>query len=284
MAPGLIPSLFRLARPGITAAVLLTGYTGMVLGQGGIPGWRPTVVTLLALFAVSAGAVMLNGVIERGRDAGMRRLHRRLSALRRIGDGAAIAIGSTLIAAGTAAAWFLANRLTALLLVAAVVSYVPLYTLWLKRLTHGAVPGGIPGALPVLVGYGAARGTLGPDALLVFLILFLWQPPHFWLLALRHYDDYRQGGIPVPVVGHGDRYAGLLIRTYIFSLLPASLSLWLFGFCSWRYAVAVVLCWLPFAATAWRADRGTRTAFRFSILYLTALCLTVILDVVIAAG
>lgn len=278
--PGLLPSLLRMIRPGLTVAVLLAGYTGMVLGKGGFPACGVTLGTIVALGMTSSGAVILNGVIERESDAGMRRLRRRVAALRRIGVVPSLMIAAMLVVGGLAVAWLSANGLTALLIATAVVCYVLFYTLFLKRLTHGTVPGGIPGALPVLAGYAAVRGTLGLDALFLFLILFLWQPPHFWLLTLRHEDDYRQAGILVPATTHGARYAGLLIRTYLAALLPATLSLWLFGFCSWRYAVVAVAAWLPFAVTAWRPDHGKRavTAFRLSIVYLTVLCSAIILD------
>ncbi len=278
--PELFPALLRMVRPGLTVAVLLAGYTGMVLGDGGFPPCGVTLGVLFALAMTAAGAVILNGVVERKKDAGLHRLRRRVAALHRVGVVPATCIGSALIVAGLATAWLSANRLTLLLLATAVVFYVLLYTCWLKRLPHGTVPGGVPGALPVLVGYAAVRDTLGPEALFLFLILFLWQPPHFWLLTLHHGDDYRRARIPAPITTGDTRYACLLIRSYIVALLPATLSLWLFGYCSWRYAVVTGICWLQFAVTAWRPDRRNRavTAFRFSIIFLTVLCLAVILD------
>ena len=285
--PCLISSLVRLARPWIMVSVLLSGYTGMVLGQGGFPGWFPTVISLFSLLVTSVGSVMMNGVMERDSDAIMVRLRQRGASLRRVGVAPTLVIGTTLVVAGVVSAWLLLNPLTGLILLGAVILYVPVYTLWLKRqLSHATVPGGIPGALPVLAGYAAARGALELDAALLFLIVFLWQPPHFWLLTLRHGDDYRQAGIPVPLVRHGTWYTILLIRAYVLSLLPATLSLWLFGFCSWRYAAAVTACWLPFAAVACSADRGDRlpAAFRLSIAYLTIVCLSIIIDRAFSVG
>jgi protoheme IX farnesyltransferase len=143
------------------------------------------------------------------------------------------------------------------------------------------VPGGFPGALPVLIG-GAAGGWIGPDVWIMFGIMLLWQPPHFWALALEYRLDYQAAGVPALPVARGEQYTKLLIFVYATALLPASLALWLFGFCSAWYAGAALALGVAFLAACYvfvvRTSRF-RLAFCASILYLTALLAVIICDI-----
>jgi protoheme IX farnesyltransferase len=157
-----------------------------------------------------------------------------------------------------------------------------LYTLYLKRRSpFGAVPGGIPGALPVLIGCAASAGTLRPEALALFALMLLWQPAHFWLLALACREDYRAAGIPVLPVVLGERYAKALIFLYATALVPASLALSFMGAASAPFCAFAALDGAAFLAACWRftirSDRHMK-AFRASILYLALLLLAVVAD------
>jgi protoheme IX farnesyltransferase len=180
------------------------------------------------------------------------------------------------------------NPLASILILAAVLTYTLLYTLRFKRRSPwGTVTGGIPGALPVLIGYAASANSLGLDCLILFTVLLLWQPPHFWSLALEYRRDYRTAGIPVLPVTHGEGYTKLLIFIYASAMLPASLSLWLFGFCSAWYAGAALSCGLVFLAACWFSicrSRCFAIAFSASILYLMLLFTAIVGDICFIQG
>ncbi|HEX9023394.1 MAG TPA: UbiA family prenyltransferase, partial [Geobacteraceae bacterium] len=175
------------------------------------------------------------------------------------------------------------NSLTLTLVLAAVLSYGLLYTLCLKRRSPwGAVMGGIPGALPVLVGYAAVANCVRIDGIILFAVMLLWQPPHFWALALEYSDDYRAASIPVLPVTHGKRFTAIFTLIFAASLVPASLLLWFSGFCSARYACAALIAGVAFLASCYlfivRKERYA-LAFNASIIYLTLLFAAIIGDI-----
>jgi protoheme IX farnesyltransferase len=175
------------------------------------------------------------------------------------------------------------NATTCLLLAAAAAGYAILYTLvWKRRSPYGTIPGAVPGALPVLIGYAAVNPRIGMDGVLLFLILVFWQPPHFWALALRHQAEYRAAGVPVLPVAFGEPYTKVLIFLYAAALLPLSLSLWALGYLSARFGWAAFLLGAGFLAVFYRDTVATRRfgrAFAASIVYLTLLLLALLADV-----
>ena len=286
IAPGGTDRVFalaRLAKPGIVAAVLLAGFSGMVLASQGWPDGRTGVVCLVCLFLAAAGSAIINGVLDAPLDVQMARLHKRVTALETAGRKRVTAIALTGIGIALILALRYLGSLTFYLILAAVLSYTLLYTLRLKRRSPwGAVPGGIPGALPALIGYAAAAHTLRLDAVILFAVMLLWQPPHFWALALEYRHDYTAAGLPVLPAVHGEKFTRLLIFIYATALLPASLALWLFGFCSSWYAGAALACWVGFLAACYFFLVRTRrcaVAFRASILYLMLLFAAIVGDI-----
>lgn len=281
-------ALLLLAKPGIVAAVALAGYAGMTLAARGAPAPRTALVCLTALVLTAGGAALLNVLFEAASDARMARLGRRNAALRQVGTGTALTAAGGALALGLGLDFALLPPLTGLLTLAAIVAYAVVYTLWLKRRSpYGAVPGGIPGALPVLIGYSAVAPAIGIDGVLLFLVMLLWQPPHFWTLALHYRDDYRRAGVPALPAVRGATYTTLLIFLYATALLPATLALWLFGCCSARFAGAALLLGLAFLGACFRylvITRRYRRAFAASLLYLVALLAAVIADFVGRAG
>ena len=278
---GLARALLLLTKPGIVAATALVGFAGLVVAGRGWPDPGPALACMAALASAATGSAMLNIVLEAAADVRLKRLERRVAALERVGRGRALVLAGSLIVTGLLLSRGFLPPHTTLLLLAAIVSYTLVYTLCLKRSAWGAVPGGLPGALPVLIG-GAAGGWIGPDVWILFGIMLLWQPPHFWALALEHRCDYQTAGVPALPVARGERYTKLLIFVYATALLPASLALWLFGFCSAWYAGAALLLGVAFLAACYlfvvRTSRF-RLAFCASILYLTALLTAVICDI-----
>ena len=281
-------ALGRLAKPGIVAAVLMAGFTGMVLAQRGWPDGRTGLICLICLFLSAAGSAMINGLLDAPLDLRMVRLRKRVAALETAGRRQVLALALTGIAIALVLALSCLGLLAFSLILAAVLSYTLLYTLRLKRRSPwGAIPGGIPGALPVLIGYAAAAHTLRLDGIILFAVILLWQPPHFWALALEYRHDYAAAGVPVLPATHGERYTRLLACVYATALLPASLALWLFGFCSPWYAGAALTCGSAFLAACYlflgRARRFS-LVFSASILYLILLFATVVGDICFIQG
>jgi protoheme IX farnesyltransferase len=283
-----LASFIILMKPGIVAAVLLAGFAGMVLAGRGLPDSQTCLFCLVSLFLAAAGSAMINGVLDARRDLRMERLKTRVAALEKAGQGRVLATALT----GIGIALFLAFRflgpLAFLLILAAVLTYTLLYTLRLKRCSPwGTVTGGIPGALPVLIGYAALAHSLGLDSFILFTVMLLWQPPHFWSLALEYRRDYLAAGLPVLAVTHGERYAGILIFLYASAMLPASLSLWLFGFCSAWYAGCALLSGVAFLGACYLfifRSRRFAMAFNASIIYLVFLFAAIIVDICFIQG
>ncbi len=285
-AAGKLHAALVVLRPGIGAAVTLSGLAGMVLAARGMPPPGIVLPGLACILMAACGSAAVNGVAEAGSDARMERLAGRGAALRRLGRREAIVLSLSLIAASLLLSVRFLPRLASVLLLAAVVSYALLYTFWLKRSSpFGTVPGGIPGALPVLIGYAAAAPGLGADGLLLFATVLMWQPPHFWALALDRQEDYRAAGVPVLPVAMGEPYTKALIFLYAGALPPLSLALWVLGYCSGYFAAAALLLAAGFLFSCWRnivARRRFGRAFGASVVYISLLLLAVILDVLFA--
>ncbi len=280
--PGRISSALVIAKPGIAAGVAAAGLAGMALAGNGLPDGRTAALGLGCIVSAASGAAIVNGLVDAPLDARMRRLAGRVAALRAVGRRPAFALSVVLISGALAVSFACLNALAALLILAAVVSYAFLYTLYLKRRSpYGTIPGGIPGALPVLIGSAAVSGRVGLPALVLFVVMLLWQPPHFWTLALKAQEDYRAAGIPALPVALGEPYTRVLIFVYTVALLPMSLSLWVFGCCSGFYAGAAALLWAYFAASCHRNAVATRRfgkAFGSSIVYMMGLLASVVVD------
>ena len=261
----------------------LAGFSGMVLAGRGVPKPGTALLTLACILAAACGSAALNTVLDAGIDEKMPRLARRIAVLRTLGRGNVAAAAGTAIAVSLVLSARFVNVTTSLLLAVAAAGYTVLYTLlWKRRSPYGTIPGAIPGALPVLIGYAAVNPRIGADGVLLFLILVLWQPPHFWALALRHQSEYRAAGVPVLPVAFGEPYTKVLIFLYAAALLPLSLALWALGFLSWRFGWAAFLLGAGFLAVFYRDTVATRRfgrAFASSIVYLTLLFLALLVDV-----
>lgn len=278
-------SALLLSKPGIAGGVGLAGLAGMVLAERGMPPAAVVVPCLAGIIGAAAGAAILNGILDRTADARMPRVSGRVLAMRRVGGGGALALALVLISAALFLFFRRFHAVTAVLLLTAVLSYSLLYTLFLKRRSpYGTIPGGIAGALPVVIGYSAVAGRIGMDGVALFLVMILWQPPHFWTLALAHEEEYRDAGIPVLPVALGEPYTKVLIFLYGVALLPASLALWAFGYLSAGFAAAAAGLWGFFLWSCYRNTvrrRRFRSAFGASILYILGILLAVIVDLTV---
>ncbi|MDQ4006327.1 MAG: heme o synthase [Actinomycetota bacterium] len=264
----------QLLKPDIIVLLLITTVPAMILAAHGLPPSSLIAATLLGGTLAAGGANALNCYVDRDIDTVMSRTRRRPIPSHRVEPTAALWFGLTLIGLAFAFLWTTVNLLAATLAVAAAGFYVLVYTAWLKRSTpQNIVIGGAAGAVPALVGWAAVTGDVGPPALILFAIVFMWTPPHFWALALRHADDYRRAGVPMLPSVRGRRTTAIQIVLYSVALVATSLLLWPAAGLGLLYVVAasglgVTFIW--FAVRVLR-DTGTRAAmalFRFSITYL----------------
>lgn len=274
-------------KPGIVAAVMLAGFAGMVMGAHGLPEAGRLLACMVSLFLAASGAALLNNLLDADTDLRMARLAQRTAALDRIGKKNTAAVASTAILISLGIAVTFINPLTALLLVAAVLGYTPLYTLLLKRRSpYGAVPGGLSGALPVLIGSAAAGTPMNLEALTLFTLMLLWQPPHFWTLALEYRDDYQAAGLPVLPVVRGVAYTKRMI--IIFAATQLLVTIWLGirgGRSAWYTATSILLAFIFLGVCAWSVavKNRYRRGFVASLLYLVLLLSALIADSLLAS-
>jgi protoheme IX farnesyltransferase len=164
------------------------------------------------------------------------------------------------------------------------VGYAVVYTVILKPLTpQNIVIGGASGAMPPVLGWAAMAGNVGPEAFILFLIIFLWTPPHFWALALYRVEDYRKAGLPMLPVTHGNEFTRLMVLLYTFILFAACLMPYIFGMSSWIYLIAALGLSFGFCLYAfwlWRnySDALARKTFRFSLIHLSVLFAALLVD------
>jgi protoheme IX farnesyltransferase len=280
----MVRSYVQLTKPRIVLLLLITTVPAMVLAAGTVPSPALVGLTLLGGSLAAGGANAINQYYDRDIDGVMRRTRSRPLPSHRIAPENALTFG--LILGGTAF-YLLAttvNVLSAALALGALLFYVLVYTAWLKRSTpQNIVIGGAAGAVPVLVGWAAVTGTLEAPAWVLFLIVFLWTPPHFWALSLRHAREYAAAGVPMlPVVRGESETVGSILR-YSLVLVASTLVLWPVAGMGAVYVVAAVALGAGFVRQAVRLRRRPTPAlamglFRFSISYLALLFAAVALD------
>ncbi len=277
----------QLTKPGIVSLILLTAAATMAVAArwpASAPGAAPwqasgldpwlLAAVMVGLGLASAGGGVLNCYIDRDIDAVMRRTAKRPIPAGRVGARQALALGLALSGTGLAIMGAFTNLPAALLTVAGLGIYVGVYSLWLKRRTaQNIVIGGAAGALGPVIGWAAVRGDVSWLSLVLFLIIFLWTPPHFWALALLGQEDYRRAGVPMlPVVaGEGPTRRQILVYTVLLALVSL-LPPWL-GAAGATYLLVAALAGGAYVVKAVRAYRrpsreGDRGLFRYSISYL----------------
>ncbi len=274
-----------LTKPRITLLVLLTTLAAMYLAAKGIPNFVLVFFTLLGTGLASASAAVLNCYIDRDIDTRMERTRNRPLPSSRLKPESALLFGILLQVLSFAILILKVNVLSALLALLANLSYVLVYTLWLKRTTPRCTEiGGIAGALPPMIGWTAVTNHIGLESVVLFAIMFLWQPPHFWALALFRTEEYRNANIPMLPVVQGARVTKNYIMGYSIVMLPVSLLLYSLNVVGLGYLVAATTLGLGFillAATNMRSsatDRQAKQLFFYSMAYLTLLFVAMVLD------
>ena len=276
-----------LTKPRVIQLIVFCALIGMVLAVPGVPSLDQVGLAAracLGIWLVAAAAAAFNCIVEQGIDAKMKRTAWRPTARGELSNAQTLLFSAILGIAGSAILYWWVNPLTMWLTFATFVGYAVIYTVILKPLTpQNSVIGGASGAMPPVLGWAAMTGDVGPEALVLFLIIFLWTPPHFWALALYRVEDYRKSGLPMLPVTHGSEFTRLQILLYTWVLFAACLLPFMLGMSSWLYlAVAVVLS-LGFSWYAWQlmrdySDSLARKTFRFSLIHLSTLFAALLLD------
>ena len=274
-----------LTKPRVIELLLVTTLPAMFLAAGGWPSPALIVATLLGGALTAGAANTFNMVYDRDIDAVMTRTRERPLPAGRLGVGRALTFAAALSVAGPVVLWASSNILAAILAAGAMVFYVYVYTAMLKRRTpQNIVIGGAGGAVPALVGWAAVTGELHPAAWLLFGLVFLWTPPHFWALAVMKGDDYASANVPMmPVVKGVAATARSAFRYAVLTVLVSLALPLVHPRVGWLYLLAASCLGALFLGRTWafRRDPGEKTAgqlFDLSILYLGALSLAVVVD------
>lgn len=278
---------YVLTKPRVVQLIVFCALIGMVLAVPGLPSWfelRQMVLACLGIWLVAGAAAAFNCLVEKGIDARMKRTAWRPTAKNELGDVQTLLFSALLCIGGSVLLFFTVNALTMWLTLATFVGYAVVYTVILKPLTpQNIVIGGASGAMPPVLGWAAMTGDVGPEAMILFLIIFLWTPPHFWALALYRVEDYRKSGLPMLPVTHGNEFTRLQVLLYTLILFAACLLPFVYGMSSWLYLAAAIVLSIGFCAYGfqlWRSysDALARKTFRFSLIHLSALFAALLLD------
>jgi protoheme IX farnesyltransferase len=276
-SPSMAADLLALTKPGVTRLVVFTSAVGMWLAPEGSLTVSRILFTMLGTVGVVAGANTLNMYLERDIDGRMERTRDRPLPTGRLAPSVALAFGIFLSLVSVPLLSIAVNPLTGALAALALLSYVGLYTPLKQRSWVAVWVGAVPGAMPPLMGWTAATGTLGTPGLVLFLILMLWQVPHTLAITLFRHDDYAGAGFQTLPVQHGARATQVQILWSTCLLVVSSLGPWWFGFGGVAYLVAAVVLGAGFlggAAAGLRPGAGVKWArglFAYSLVYLTVL-------------
>ncbi len=275
---------YALTKPRVVQLIVFCAVIGMLLAVPGVPDWRTALAATAGIWLVAGAAAAFNCIVEQHIDARMARTAWRPTAKGELTNAQTLVFSALLCAAGSALLYWWVNALTMWLTLATFVGYAVVYTLILKPLTpQNIVIGGASGAMPPVLGWAAVRGEVGPEALMLCLIIFLWTPPHFWALALYRVEDYRKSGLPMLPVTHGLEFTRLQVLLYTLVLFAATLLPFVFGMSGWIYLFSAIALGAVFIAHAWMlwrhySDTLARKTFRFSILYLSLLFAAFLVD------
>jgi protoheme IX farnesyltransferase len=276
-----------LTKPRVIQLIVFCALIGMVLAVPGVPtvtDLRRMVLACLGIWLVAGAAAAFNCIVEKKIDARMKRTAWRPTAKGELSDRDTLLFSALLCAAGSVVLYLGVNALTMWLTWATFVGYAVIYTVILKPLTpQNIVIGGASGAMPPVLGWAAMTSDVGPQALMLFLIIFLWTPPHFWALALYRVEDYRKSGLPMLPVTHGNAFTRLQILLYTWVLLAACLMPFIHGMSGWFYLGAALLLSFGFCGYAWAlwrnySDELARKTFRFSLIHLSLLFAAFLID------
>ena len=283
-APPLWRRYLELTKPRVVALITFTAVVGTLLASPGAPPLEALVWGNLGIALAAACAATLNQVLDRRIDAQMARTRARPLPSGQLSERQALVFAAVLGVSAMAILAFLVNLLTAALTFLSLIGYAVIYTVWLKRATsQNIVIGGAAGAAPPVLGWAAVTNGIDPNALLLFLIIFVWTPPHFWALAIARRDEYARAGIPMLPVTHGVAHARLQVLLYTVLLVVVTLLPFLTRMSGLIYlAVALVLnarfLYYALALKISAREELPMRVFRFSVTYLMWLFAALLVD------
>ncbi len=275
---------YELTKPKVVTLIVFTAVVGMFLAVPDWPGLNALLFGTLGIGLAASSAAVINHVLDARIDARMSRTHARPLPQGRLSAVQALTFAAILCAISMLLLAFLVNPLTAVLTFASLIGYAVIYTVYLKRSTpQNIVVGGAAGAAPPVLGWTAVSGEIHADALLLFLIVFVWTPPHFWSLAIAKKDDYAKVSIPMLPVTHGVSLTRLFILLYTILLVLITILPYSSGMSGLIYLVTAVTLGIVFLVYAirLRKDTGVKLpmrVFRYSINYLMILFAALLVD------
>ena len=276
---------YELTKPRVVMLIVFTAVVGMFLAVPGWPGAQAMLFGTIGIGMAASAAAVFNHVLDARIDIHMLRTRGRPLPEGRVSESNALAFASAICVLSMAVLWLLVNPLTAVLTFGSLIGYAVIYTVYLKRATpQNIVIGGAAGAAPPVLGWTAVTGEITSSALLLFLIIFVWTPPHFWALAIARKDDYAKVGIPMLPVTHGEEYTRLHILLYTVLLVVITIIPYLTGMSGLIYLAAAVSLGAVFLNYAVRMLRDRddvelpMRTFKFSITYLAVLFAALLVD------
>lgn len=275
---------YELTKPRVVMLIVFTAIVGMFLAVPGMPDLVLLIFGTLGIGLAASSAAVVNQVLDARIDILMTRTRNRPLPQGKISEAGAFAFAGILCIISMLMLWFVVNPLTAVLTFASLIGYAVIYTVYLKRATpQNIVIGGAAGAAPPVLGWTAMTGELHSDALLLFLIIFAWTPPHFWALAIARKDEYAKVGIPMLPVTHGVEYTRRFILLYTIILILITVIPYLSGMSGLIYLATALSLGGRFLWYALRLKKDETGAlpmlmFRFSISYLMFLFAALLLD------
>ncbi|WP_333785202.1 heme o synthase [Thermocrinis sp.] len=280
---GAVRDYLLLTKPGIVLLVLITTLTGMYIAQRGFPPTNLVFWTLLGTGLASAGSAVLNQYFDRDLDTLMDRTKTRPLPLGSVSPSNAFWFGVILLSLSFLIMFFFTNPIATFFTALASFFYVSVYTLTLKRKSPLATEiGGVSGALPPVIGYTAVTGSLGFEPLVLFLIMFIWQPPHFWVLAIKYAEDYKKAGIPTLPVVKGIQHTKIKTLLYTSALLPMSILPYFYQMAGEIYLISASVLSLLYLLLTLRLLFSNKPnggfLFFYSVIYLALLFTVMVFD------
>ncbi|MEP7155348.1 MAG: heme o synthase [Betaproteobacteria bacterium] len=284
--PGVLAQFLELTKPRVNALIVFTAIIGMMLAYPVGMGWDLVLMlkATIGIALVAGAAAAFNCLVEQQIDQKMARTRARPTVAGSISTLQILLLAGIVGGSGLLVLYHFVNPLTMWLTLGTFVGYAVIYTIILKPATpQNIVIGGASGAMPPILGWAAVTGVVDPRALLLFLIIFAWTPPHFWALALYRKNEYAKAGVPMLPVTHGDAFTKLHLLLYTFLLTAATMLPFVVGMSGWIYLASVlvldgIFLWYAFRMYRNYSDALARRTFSFSILYLSLLFAALLID------
>jgi protoheme IX farnesyltransferase len=284
--PSILAQFLELTKPRVNALIVFTAIIGMMLAYPVGIAWDLPLMLLatIGIWLIASAAAAINCLVEQAIDRNMARTRARPTVAGTITVPQVLALAGLIGGIGLVVLYRYVNPLTMWLTLGTFVGYAVIYTVILKPATpQNIVIGGASGAMPPVLGWAAVAGVVDPQALLLFLIIFAWTPPHFWALALYRKKEYAKAGVPMLPVTHGDQFTKLHTLLYTFMLAAAALLPFVVGMAKWIYLASAVILnavFIGYAIQLYRrySDALAKRTFSYSILYLALLFAALLVD------